>query len=204
MAITVNSNNTTSAAAAGTALRQAERPDSERAFEALDSDGKGYLTVQDLQAVVVRISSAGAQRAEADDAPAAPSAEETLARLDGDGKGQVTRQEFEAAEPRPAPAQDATRAGGASTAAPQAAPSGGGAAGAPSATSASSINQTYEPADTDEDGQVSAREQQAYDARLAAEKAAAQTAGSSRNVEADAAVKAYAAIEQLSRGPAAS
>ncbi|MFG6431741.1 hypothetical protein [Roseateles sp. LYH14W] len=66
-------------------------------------------------------------------------------------------------------------------------------AGAKAAGATSSSAETYEPADANEDGKVSVQEQQAYDARLAAEKAA----NSGRTAQADAAVKAYEAVEQL-------
>jgi len=74
-------------------------------------------------------------------------------------------------------------------------PPAGGGSQAASTTGGGA--ETYEPADANEDGKVSAQEQQAYDARLAAERAAAQGAGSRRTAEADAAVKAYEAVEQL-------
>lgn len=165
----------------------AERPDAEQAFKALDSGNKGYLTVDDLQAAVVKISAEGAKRAEAP-APAAPSAQQMLAKLDGNADGKVTQQEFKAAQPKaPPPTGGQAPAGGADRSA------GGGAAATGSSTKA------YEPADTNEDGKVSAQEQQAYDAKLAAEKVAqeAQKAGSGRSSEADAAVKAYESVEQL-------
>ena len=173
-----------------------EKPDSEQIFKELDTGGKGYLTVDDLQAAVVKISAEGAQRADvaAQAAPNAPSAQDLLARLDGDGNGQVTQQEFKAGEPKAPPAA-ASSGGGARAAAPAGgqAPAGGAEAGG----AVSSSSQIHDPADTDEDGKVSAREQQAYEVKLADEKAAAQEANGPRAAEADAAVKAYAAVEQL-------
>jgi hypothetical protein len=131
-------------------------------------------TVDDLQAVVVRISAEGAKRS---DAPtqAAPSAQELAGQVagDGDGDGQVTPQAIKASEPREpaAPAEEGS--------------------------AVSSTSPTYEPADTDEDGTVTPQEQQAYEVKLADEKAAAQAANSARPVAADAAVKTYEAVEQL-------
>lgn len=174
------------ALASTTNADRARRPESEPLFKQLDSGNKGYLTVDDLQAAVVRISAQGARRADAA-APAAPGAQDILARLDGDGDGKVTRQEFKAAEPKGA----ATGGGGAAPAGAQA-PAGGAAA---------SSTQVDEPADTNEDGKVSALEQQAYEAKLAAEKAAAATA-SGRSSGAVAAVKAYEAVEQLGQAGA--
>ena len=185
----VNAVNTQAQASSTTA--RTERPDAEQLFKELDTGNKGYLTADDLQAAVVKISAEGAKRAEAasQTAPSAPSAQEVLAKLDGDGDGKVTQQEFKASEPKPPPAN--ASGGGARGAAPAGGAGGGGA------VSSASTNQTYEPADTDEDGKVSALEEQAYEAKLADEKAAAQAEKSGRAAGADAAVKAYAAVEQL-------
>lgn len=175
-----------------------------RPAEWLDPGNKSPSTAEDPQAVVVKISAEGAQRAEAVTqavtqaaTQAAPNAEDLPVRLDGGGSGQVSVQEFKASEPKAPPA------GGARAAAPAGgqAPAGGAAGGvaAASVSTTPSSSQTYEPADTDEDGTVSPLEQQAYEVKLAAEKAAkaAEAAGSERTAEAAAAVKAYEAIEQL-------
>lgn len=53
---------------------------------------------------------------------------------------------------------------------------------------------SYPPADANEDGRISALEQQAFDLQLAAERAAKQAASGN-----NAAVKAYAAVDQLTR-----
>jgi EF-hand domain pair/EF hand len=197
MVTTINTQALASSVSSGASSRRAERPDAEQAFKALDSGAKGYLTADDLQAAVVKISAEGARRADTA-GPAAPGAQEMFAQMDGDGDGKVTQQEFKAAEPKAPPsggAQGAKPAGGQ----PPASAAGAGA-GTKAASSTSSSSETYEPADTNEDGKVSAQEQQAYDARLAAEKAATQAAGSARTAEADAAVKAYEAVEQLGQG----
>jgi hypothetical protein len=205
----------TQALASSLSAGRAERPDADQAFKALDSGNKGYLTADDLQAVVVKISAEGAKRADAGAgaaAPTAPSAQQVLARLDGDGDGKVTQQEFKAAQPKSPPSSGSAGSGVGSTASRGAPPAGGqapaggggGNAGATSASSASSTK-TYEPADTNEDGAISPLEQQAYDAKLTAEKAeqaaqeaqGAQKAGSGRSSEAGAAVKAYGSVEQL-------
>ena len=181
-----------------------ERPDTDQAFKALDSGNKGYLTADDLQAAVVKISAEGARRADAaqgGDAAGkpAPSAQAVLARLDSDSDGKVTEQEFKAAAPKAAPADGAGGAQAAQPAGGQPAASGVGGAAGGAAGGVSSSARTYEPADTNEDGEVSAREQQAYDAKLAADKAA-QAAGGGRTAEADAAVKAYESVVQLGQG----
>jgi hypothetical protein len=203
MITAVNASSVSSASSAA----QADKPDAEQIFKTLDTGSKGYLTVDDLQAAVVKISAEGARQADAT-GKAAPSAEGMLAKMDGDGDGKVTLDEFKAAEPK-GPAPGAAQGGGGAVANSQGGRGGQGqvvAAGGQSggaASSASATTQAYEPADTNEDGQVSAKEQAAYDAKLAAQKADAQ-AGSSRNAEADAAVRAYESVDQLSKAaPAA-
>jgi hypothetical protein len=177
-----------------------EKPDSEQIFKELDTGNKGYLTVDDLKAAVVKISAEGAKRADAA-GKAAPSAEEMLAKMDSDGDGKVTQQEFKAAEPKgpPAGASGAQSAKPASGQAPAA-----GAGKSSSSDSTSSTAKTYEAADTNEDGKVSAKEQAAYDAKLAAEKAATQATSSGRTAEAEAAVKTYESVDQLSKAASAS
>ncbi len=157
----------------------------------LDPGNKSPATAEDAQAAVVQISAEGAKRAEAaaQAAPAAPQAEDLSARLDGGGAGQVSVQQFKASEP-PAPP-----AGGGASARAQAPADGGGSAVGVSSTPSSS--QTYDPADTDQDGQVSPRERQAYEAKLADAKQAQALANSGRAAEVGAAVKAYEAVEQL-------
>lgn len=73
------------------------------------------------------------------------------------------------------------------------------------AGSLSNATKAYDPADVDQDGIVTPKEQADQDAKLAAERAA-QGALGARTPEADAAVKEYAAVEQLGqlgRGPGA-
>ena len=196
MITAVNTQALAASVSGGASSRQAERPDAEQAIKALDSGDKGYLSADDLQAAVVKISAEGARRADAA-GRSAPSAQEMIAQLDGDGDGKVTQQEFKAAEPKAPPS------GGAQGAKPAGGQPPAGAAGAGGGSKTASSTETYEAADTNEDGKVSAQEQRAYDAKLAAEKAAAQAASSGRNVEADAAVKAYEAVEQLGQDTAA-
>lgn len=159
------------------------RPDAEQVFKSLDSGDKGYLTVDDLQAAVVKISAAGAKRAEAA-GKSAPSAQKLFDRLDSDGDGKLTQQEFEAAVPKGLRGGGPAGAGGAKPAGGQA--PAGGAGASPSTDGSSDIK---EPADTNEDGKVSAKEQAAYDAKLAAERAAA--------------VKAYESVGQIGQDAAA-
>jgi len=134
------------------------------------------------QAVVVNISAEGAKRA-----GTATQADQGLpVRLDDGSDVQATARQLQASAPE-APPADASGGGA------------GGAAPADSETPAvsTSTTQTYEPADTDEDGTVSPMERQAYETKLADEKAAIQAEQSARTAEAGAAVKAYEAVEQL-------
>jgi len=160
---------------------RAEKPDAEP--QPRPSDGKGPV---DPQAAVVKISAEGAKRAEASSPPApssqpASGAADATALVDSDGDGKATHHEFRDGAPK-TPQTRVTIA--------QAAPAGGSVGLSPVGSS----SQVYDPADGDGDGKVSARELQAYDAKLAIEKAAQATASSS-----SAAVKAYAAVEQLSQ-----
>lgn len=200
---------------------QTERPDAEKPPKALDGGSKADLAADAPQAAVVKISAEGARRAQAAQgadtaSEAASGAQTALAKVGSDGDGRAIPQEFKAETPAASPADGANAAGTASgagrphgvapaggqpLAAASGAAAGGPAAGAPASASAGSSTRTYEPADVNEDGTVSPQEQTAYDVKLAAEKAAAKlaesAANSGRSAEAGAAVKAYAAVEQL-------
>jgi hypothetical protein len=152
------------------------------------------LDSSNQQAVVVNISAEGAKRAgtATQAAQAAPSAQGLPARPDDGSDVQLTAQQLQASAPK-APPADASGGG-----AGGAAPAGGETpAVSTSASTSTSTTQTYEPADTDEDGTVSPMERQAYETKLADEKAATQAEQSARTAEAGAAVKAYEAVEQL-------
>lgn len=114
----------------GKSAARADRLDTAKVFEALDGGGKGFLTVDDLQAAVVNISAAGARRAQA------PGVEKRFARLDSDGDGQLSRQEFEAALPRGLRAGHGKKAGAVDGDVPAAAPSTAPADAAAQATQA--------------------------------------------------------------------
>ncbi|PZP30732.1 MAG: hypothetical protein DI603_14525 [Roseateles depolymerans] len=194
--------NSTAAPSVNVSAKSAGRPDSEQLFKQLDTGSKGYLTADDLQAVVVKISAEGAKRADA--AGSAPSAEDLAKQLDTDGDNQVSLAEFKAAEPKQgaqggaAPAQGAQAGGGARAAggAPAAGGTGGGGASSVSSSgsssSTSSTSSTYEPADTNEDGKVSTEEQQAYDAKIAEQRA--EASGQARTKEADTAISTYESV----------
>lgn len=163
-----------------------------RPAEWADTGAKSQPKAEDQQAAVVTISSEGARQAEAA-AQAAPSTQALQTGPDGGGGIAVAGQQFQAAAPQAAPvgAGDAAAARSPSPTVSQ------GPAGAAASSAGASASRTYEPADTDQDGQVSPMEETAYEARLAAEKQAKAEAGAPRVVEVDAAVKTYAAVEQL-------
>lgn len=155
----------------------------EEAVKDVDTGNKGNPGTEDAQAVVVRISTEGARRAEVA-AQAPPSAQAQVVQPDGDGSSPVTVPQFKAAAPTAPPADSG---GGA--------PTGGQAPAA--AASTPSASQTYELADTNQDGEVSPMEETAYEAKLAAEKQAKAEANAPRAAEANAAVRTYTAVEQL-------
>lgn len=175
MVAAVNTQAPASSLTGGASVDRTEQPAKE-----LDSGSQ--------RAVVVNISVEGAKRAGTvtQAAQAAPSAQSLPARLDDGSDVQVTSQQLQASAPK-APPADASD-GGAGGAAP---------AGSETPAVSTSATPTYEPADTDEDGTVSPMERQAYEAKLADEKAAAQAEKTARAAEADAAVRAYEAVEQL-------
>jgi hypothetical protein len=157
----------------------AARPSAEDVFKQLDTDGKGYLTQDDL----VKISPKGAQAADAAKAEAA------FKRMDANGDGKVSESEFkQAAPPEAAPAGKAQGAEGG-----KGAPPAGGGGGAAKSGASSSSSSGFDPADTNRDGKVSEQERQAYDAQQAHK--AASLSGSKA---AEAAVKSYEAVAQAS------
>ena len=165
---------------------RAEKPDTEPQLKQPDSGDKSAPSAADLQAVVVKISAEGASRAAAG-GQVAPSTEDIPAGQDIDGDGKATAHEFRDGAPK-APQTRVTVA--------QQGPSAVPAGGLPRVSSAdggasplSTSSKTYDPADANEDGTVSAQEGQAYGAKLAADKAA----------QAASAVKTYQAVEQLSQ-----
>lgn len=144
-------------------------PDAAQVFKQLDQDNKGYLTEADLTSAVVNISPEGAQQAQGD---AQAMAKEAFARMDSDADGQVTEEEFAAATPPARPAEDQTaQAASAASGGTRPAGGGGGAGGAGAAGGSASSSETYDPADTNEDGTVSEQERLIYEAKQAAAKA---------------------------------
>ncbi len=142
------------------AVQRPQRPDKspEELFKSLDAQNKGYITQSEFESSTSTISAEGARLAgqDADDAAAA------FARMDSDQDGKLTSAEFKAGAPSgppPAPAQ----AGGTSGAqgGPRPPPPPGGAGGASSSAKSSS----YDAADTNQDGTVSAAEKMAAEVK---------------------------------------
>lgn len=175
---------------------QTERTDTEQVFKKLDVVKKDGANAPDAQAraAVVSISNEGAQRSEAAQAAS------------------TTGGSPAAATAAPAPAPSTSASASSASAAPAPAPAPQAASGTATGTSTggvSSSTQTYDPADANRDGKVTDPERQAYDTKIAAQKAAdkaaEQAAQAARSAEAGAALKAYASVEQLGKnsGPAA-
>ena len=138
-------------------------------FSKLDTKNQGYIEKTDLQSAL----------SATDDGGGMPSGDidDAFSALDGDGDDKVTKSELTDAMTKLSDqlnAQfDASRihgsgsGGGIRPDGPPPGPPPGGAGGAGSADSASSASSTTEPADTDGDGTVSAREQAAYETKEA-------------------------------------
>lgn len=126
------------------------KPSSEDLFKKADSDGNGSLSSSEL----VQISPEGAEAANAQDRAA-----EALKRMDSDGNGELSQSEFAAA----APPDNAHKPAGARPAGPPP-----GAAAGTQSTSEADASST-DPADSNEDGQVSQQERLAYETKQAAQ-----------------------------------
>ena len=135
------------------ALQRPQRPDKspEELFKSLDTQNKGYITQSEFESSTSTISAEGARLAAQDQASAA----EDFARLDSDQDGKLTSAEFEAGAPSgPPPGQAGAGgvAGAQGGSRPPPPPGGGGGA------SGSSKSSSYDAADTNQDGTVSAAE----------------------------------------------
>ena len=125
-------------------------------FSKLDTKNQGYIEKSDLQSALSGADGSATQSDDLDDA---------FSALDGDGDGKVTKSELTDAMTKLSDqlnAQfDAARVNGGGMR-PDGPPSGPPPGGSGDATGS-----TTEPADTDGDGTVSAREQAAYDTKQA-------------------------------------
>ena len=162
------------------AVQRPQRPDKtpEELYKSIDTQNKGYITQSEFESSTSTISAEGARLAAQDESGAAA----TFARLDTDQDGKLTSAEFEAGAPKgppPAQGQTGSTSGAEGGSRPPPPPPGGGA------SSGSESSTTYDAADINQDGTVSA-----------AEKAAAQVKGLSLqgngdDVAAQRAVRAY-------------
>jgi len=123
----------------------------EEAFKKIDSANKGFITESDLASAIVKFSPEGMSLSQAD---AEQVAKEAFTRMDTDTDGQVTSREFQDAAPR-GPEGGGPQAGR-PPGPPQGPPPGGGQGGprGPDAKAASST-ESFDPADTNQDGTVS-------------------------------------------------
>lgn len=133
----------------------------DQVFSQLDSSGKGYIDKADLQAATQQLTSASAS------GKASSSVDQLFTALDPDSSGQVSKQEFSDSLQKMADQLDQQRQGSRMESAIAEAGLGGqpGAAGAQGMGSGSkpaSGVQAFEPADTNQDGKVSAAEELAY------------------------------------------
>ena len=139
----------------------------DKAFDAVDSDGNGTVSKDELQAAAALMQTQSGKGAAA---PTGASVDAVMKAADQDGNGTLSKEEFSAMMSK----MDSHMAakGGAAAAGPP--PGGGGprgAGGAPPSKSASSSSSSAssstslstDPADTNGDGKVSAAEQLAYD-----------------------------------------
>lgn len=150
----------------------------EDAFKKTDSTNKGCITESDLASAIVQFSPEGINLSQAD---AESAAKEVFAKMDADSDGKVTQSEFTAAAPqRPADGSSST---GRPSGPPPPPPGGGqgGPGGAKGAAQASS-SQSYDAADTNQDGTVSEMERLAYSSKQQASDATSTSATSSNAV----------------------
>ena len=148
-----------SASLGSSAVQLPQRPDKspQELFKSLDTQNKGYLTQSEFESSTSTISPEGARLAgqDADDAAAA------FARMDSDQDGKLTSAEFEAGAPSGPPPVGAQAGGASGTqdgSRPPPPPGGGVGAGGNSTRGTSS---SYDAADTNQDGTVSAAEKMA-------------------------------------------
>lgn len=174
-----------------------QRPDpaqmAEQAFSKLDTKGQGYLEVSDLESAFSNIASASGSTSGSE---ATSTANDLFKKLDADSDGKVTKDEFSSGlkkladdlesqfnqsrtsgvgqdrgAPPPPPPSGASEASGGTDAV-----SSGSAttsSTATSSTSDTSASKTYEAADTNQDGKVTQKEEEAYLLKLLEAKAAA-------------------------------
>ncbi len=129
----------------------------EDAFKKIDSTNKGYITESDLASAIVQFSPEGMNLSQAD---AQSVAKEAFSKMDANADGKVTSSEFKDAAPKNSP-NGGPPQGRPSGPPPGGPPPGAGPAGAKGVNAASS-NESFDPADTNQDGTVSETERLAY------------------------------------------
>lgn len=134
-------------------------PKPEDAFKKIDNTNKGFITETELASAIVQFSPQGVRLSQAD---AQAVAKDAFSKMDANADGKVTGREFIDAAPKNSPQSDS--AGGRPSGPLSGPPPGGGAGGQGGAkgASGSSANQSYDPADTNQDGTVSELERLAY------------------------------------------
>lgn len=128
----------------------------EEIFKKIDSTNKGYITESDLASAIVQFSPEGMSLSKAD---AQAVAKDAFSKMDANADGKVTSSEFKDAAPKNNPN------GGPPGGRPSGPPPGGGPGGGPGGAkgaAASSSNQSFDPADSNQDGTVSEMERLAY------------------------------------------
>jgi len=132
-------------------------------FSKLDTTGKGYLTKSDLQSALTQLSGSDSSNNTSSTSSSA-NVDELFKKLDANGDGKITKDELTSGLKQLADAFGKTGA----PAAGATPPSGSGNANSTSrttgtsSTQSSSTSKTYDPADTNQDGTVSAQERIAY------------------------------------------
>jgi Ca2+-binding EF-hand superfamily protein len=131
----------------------------EDAFKKIDSGNKGFITQSDLASAIVQISPEGVSLSQAD---AQALAKDAFSKMDANADGKVSSTEFKDAAPKNGPHGGAPS--GRPFGPPPGPPPGGGSGGPAGAKSASapSASHSFDPADTNQDGTVSALERLAY------------------------------------------
>jgi len=124
-------------------------------FKKLDSSNKGYITESDLASAIVQFSPEGMRLSQAD---AQAVAKDAFSKMDVNADGKVTSGEFKDAAPKNSPQ------GGPPGGRPSGPPPGGGPGGpgGPGGAKAAGSSESYDPADTNQDGTVSELERLAY------------------------------------------
>ena len=158
---------------------QHARPKPEDVFKKMDTDGDGSVSQQEFESAFVSISQKGGQAASsADTADLKAKADAIYKKMDSDGDGKLSAAEFQTAAKAQEGAQGAHGHHG----------HGGGGGGG--AAAGASQAKTYDPADTNKDGVVSAQEAEVYQVSQQAKAALSNGAAE--------AVKAYSGVEEAS------